>query len=54
MKILYLLRNAPDDTVNKLIEEQKTSHEVSVMRINDKNYDQIVDAIFSHDKVISW
>ena len=55
MNILYLLRNDPDDTVNMLIEEQKTSHEVSVININDnKNYDEIVEAIFSNDKIISW
>jgi len=55
MNILYLLRNAPDDTVKKLIEEQKKSNEVSVINMNDiKNYDEIVDAIFSNDKIISW
>lgn len=55
MNILYLLRNAPDDTVTMLIDEQKTSHSVSVININDnKNYDEIVDAIFSSDKIISW
>jgi len=55
MNILYLLRNAPDDTVNNLIEEQKKFNEVSVININDnENYDEIVNAIFSNDKVISW
>jgi len=55
MNILYLLRNAPDNTVNNLIEEQKKSNEVSVININDNpSYDEIVDAIFSNDKIISW
>jgi hypothetical protein len=55
MNILYLLRKNPDDTVNQLIEEQKKTNHVSVININDNNnYDEIVDAIFSNDKIISW
>ena len=55
MNILYLLRKTPDDTVNQLIEEQKKSNNVSVISIIDnKNYDEIVEAIFSNDKIISW
>jgi len=55
MKILYLLRNAPDGTGSKLIEEQKKSNDVTIININEsKNYDEIVDAIASCDKVISW
>ena len=55
MKILYLLRNNPDDTVNKIIEVHKQSNDVSVIDINaNKNYDEIVDAIAGSDKIISW
>jgi hypothetical protein len=55
MKVLYLLRNQPDETGNKIIEEHKKSHEVTIININEnKNYNEIVDAIASHDKVISW
>lgn len=55
MNILYLLRNNPDETGNKIIEEHKKSHDVKVLNMNDnKNYDEIVDAIASCDKVISW
>ena len=55
MKILYLLRNTPDDTGSKIIDEHKKSHEVTIFNINEnKNYDEIVDAIASSDKVISW
>jgi hypothetical protein len=49
------LRNEPDETGNKIIEEHKKAHEVHLININEnKNYDEIVDAIASHDKVISW
>lgn len=55
MKILYLLRNQPDATGNTLIEEQKKANEITLININEnKNYDEIVDAIASHDKVIAW
>lgn len=55
MKILYLLRNEPDNTGKKIIEEHKKSNEVTIIDINqNKNYDEIVDAIASNDKVISW
>jgi hypothetical protein len=55
MKVLYLLRNEPDETGNKIIEEHKKSNEVTIININEnKNYDEIVDAIASNDKVISW
>lgn len=54
MKVLYLLRNEPDETGNKIIEEHKKSNEVTIININEnKNYDEIVDAIVSNDKVIS-
>ena len=55
MNILYLLKNTPDDTGSKIIDEHKKSHKVTIININDnKNYDEIVDAIASSDKVISW
>ena len=55
MKVLYILRNEPDETGNKIIQEHKKSNEVTIININEnKNYDEIVDAIASNDKVISW
>jgi hypothetical protein len=55
MKILYLLRNSLDATGSTILEEHKKSNEVTVIDINEnKNYDEIVDAIASNDKVITW
>lgn len=55
MKILYIMRQNPDDTANKIMEVHKKSNEVTVVNINEnKNYDQIVDLIVSSDKVICW
>jgi len=55
MNILYLLRSNPDDTGSKIIDEHKKSHTVTIINLNEnKNYDEIVDAIASNDKVIAW
>ncbi len=54
MKILYILKE-PDETLNKMMEEHKKSHEVTVLDLKvDKDYDRIVDLIASNDKVIAW
>ncbi len=55
MKILYLMRNNPDDTANKIIEIQKQTNDVSIIDINlNKNYDEVIDAIAESDKIITW
>lgn len=55
MKILYLIKQEPDETLKKFIEEHKKTNEVAVVDIREnKNYDQIIDLITSSDKVISW
>jgi hypothetical protein len=55
MNILYLLRSNPDDTGSRIIDEHKKSHQVTIIKVDEnKNYDEIVDAIASNDKVISW
>lgn len=55
MKVLYILRGESDDTIKKLIEVQKKENEVKVLRLHKgMSYDELVDDIFSYDKVISW
>jgi hypothetical protein len=55
MKILYVLRQDPDETAKTFMEEQKKSNEVTVVDIREeKNYDRIIDLIAECDKVISW
>jgi hypothetical protein len=55
MKILYILKQEPDATAKKLMEVHKKGNEVTVVNLKEsKNYGQIVDLIFSSDKVISW
>jgi hypothetical protein len=55
MKILYILKQEPDATVKKLMEVHKKGNDVTVVNLKEnKNYGQIVDLVFSSDKVISW
>jgi hypothetical protein len=55
MKILYLMTKEPDDTCRTFIEEHRKTHDVSILEINENSdYEAIVDAIVSCDKVISW
>lgn len=55
MKVLYILKGEPDDTVKRLIEVQKRENEVKVLRLEKGiSYDELVDDIFNYDKVISW
>ena len=55
MKILYILKQNPDATGKKLMEVHKNGNDVTVVNLKEnKNYGQIVDLIFSSDKVISW
>lgn len=55
MKILYLQKQDFDATGKKILETHKQANDVTVVDIRtNKNYDRIVDLIFSNDKVISW
>ncbi len=55
MKILYILRQEPDETLKKIMEEHKKAQEVTVVDLKEnKNYTQIIDLIASCDKVIAW
>jgi hypothetical protein len=56
MKILHILRSAPDETVEKLIHYLSEDAESTVKPLFQGNVDwsRLVDDIFSHDKVISW
>jgi len=55
MKILYLLRQDPDETVKRIMDMHKKDNEVTVVDIRvDKDYNQIIDLIATADKVIPW
>lgn len=55
MKILYILKQNPDETLNKFIEEHRKDHELTVIDIREnKDYIQAMKFIESHDRVICW
>ena len=56
MKILHILRNAPDETEQKLIELMSKDEESTVQPLFNGSIDweRLVDDIFAHEKVICW
>ena len=55
MNTLHIFRSEPDEQVRELIRSM-TRDEITPIALyeEDVDYDQLVDALFSHDQVISW
>ena len=56
MKILYILRSEPDETVEKLTASMNMENTASVVMLYEEPVDwpALVDEIFENDKVICW
>lgn len=56
MKILYILKTAPDASTMKIIEVQSVGNEVTTVNLaaGGVAYDRLVADIFAHDRVICW
>ncbi len=56
MKILHILSDGPTDLSSGIIEAQSAEHEITVLDLTKREvpYEEVVDKIFSHDRVISW
>lgn len=56
MKILYILNDGPAKLSDKIIHSQSKNNKVKVIDLIKKfvSYEDIVDRIFFHDRVISW
>ena len=56
MKVLYILKTAPDRTTKKIIEFQSAENQVRVIDLTTGGiaYDNLVADVFSHDKVFCW
>jgi hypothetical protein len=49
------MKKDPDATISSVLDMQKREHAVTEVDIRkDKDYDKIVELIFSGDSVISW
>lgn len=54
MKVLYILKKEPKDSVKNMLKSHKKMADVTVIDLkNNKNYTEIIDKVFDSDKVIS-
>jgi len=54
MKILYLLKEQPNETIKKIMQLQREKNEIVTIDLRkEKDYDRIVEEIVTADKVIS-
>lgn len=57
MKVLHILKTEPDDVTKSLLSTLSTplGKEATLIRLNDStDYEELIDLIFGHDKVICW
>ena len=56
MKLLNIVKSEPDNTTQLFIEAVSEGRETSLFKLYDESpdYDALIDAIFEHDRVISW
>ncbi len=56
MKILYILKSAPDASTKKIIEVQSAGNQATAVDLTTGgvNYDKLIADVFGHDKVICW
>ncbi len=56
MKVLHILKSEPDENTNALIDLLSKGEEASTFSLYDDevDYERLIDAIFDHEKVISW
>lgn len=55
MKVLYILKKEPATKVSDIITAHKKANDVTVIDIrSNKNYAEIIEAVFDNDKVICY
>ncbi len=56
MKILHILKKAPDPSTKKIIGIHVASHDVKTVELykGGVSYDKLVADVFAHDKVFCW
>jgi hypothetical protein len=56
MKILHILKTAPDASTKKIIEAQSAGNTVKTIELykGGVSYDKLVQDVFAHDRVICW
>lgn len=56
MKILHILKKAPDASTKKIIEIHAADHEVKIVELfkGSVAYDALIGDVFSYDRVFCW
>jgi hypothetical protein len=56
MRILHILKTAPDASTRKIIEVTSAGNQVKTVDLTKGgvNYDELVADVFSHDKIFCW
>lgn len=56
LRILHLLNDGGDELSARIIAVHARNHQVRVVNLRDRDisFEQLVDEIFAHDKVVSW
>lgn len=56
MRILHIVKSRPTDLTKKIIELHSKKYEVRIINLKKKDvfYEDVVDCIFSYDKVFTW
>jgi hypothetical protein len=56
MKVLHILNDGPTKLSHEIILAQSAEHDVRVIDLSKKDvaYEDIIDEIFSRDRVVSW
>lgn len=54
MKLLYILKKEPSSSFKHMIDSHKEKAEVTIIDMREnKNYEKIIDQVFSNDKIIT-
>jgi len=56
MKILHILNDGPTELSDQMIDLNSNEYQAEVVNLGEKaiSYDELVDKIFSCERVISW
>ena len=56
MKVLHVLASEPDAITTTLLETVSEGNQVTCFELfrDEVDYDELVDLVFDHDRVISW
>jgi len=56
MKLLHILKSAPDDVTKALIEILSQGQDATLFPLyeSEVDYEQLLTAVFDHHKIITW